>query len=453
VYNNSRHGFEFFYTNDCFLKYNTIYGNLGLSGPGCGIYLYNANGTIIESNTIYDNIHDGIYSIYSNNCEILNNIIFGNDRYGINVLWATSWVIQSNEISNQVTAHGIHFYQCDSFAIDDNELYSNPMGGIRIYQSDNCNFTNNIVYENGQIGVHVHYSYNTRVIGNIIYDNYYGISVEGSNATRIFYNDIVLNYHEAIEFLSTGLNYWDDGVSMGNWWWGIPTDLASYIITNGSVDVNADSYPMASMWIDDAAADTYELASTGNLVTWTAYAYHPDFYEVYAGSTLLGSGPWSGSNITFNVDGFSVGVHDLEIVIYHISGHNLTASVELTVEDTTSPVWASTPEDQTINFGEPLSYQLDATDHSALTWSVNNTLFSISGGLLTNADALDVGDYYLRITVEDIYGNELSVVISVHVLATPPGGLPPGTIMLLSIGAGGAIVVVIILVVIKKKGT
>ena len=103
---------------------------------------------------------------------------------------------------------------------------------------------------------------------------------------------------------------------------------------------------------------------------------------------------------------------------------------------------------------------MSATDYSPLgTWSVNNTLFSITDGLLTNASVLEPGDYRLRITVEDIYGNELSVDIWVHVLepttsGTGGGGLPPETMLLLVLGAGGAVVVIIIIVVlVKKKST
>jgi parallel beta-helix repeat protein len=429
-----------------------------MSGAGCGIYLYYSHGTISIGNTLYDNVDNGINSLLTDNCDILNNHIYGNDYAGIYVLYADSWTIQGNSIWNQVSENGIHLFECADFEIDGNYLFNNEYDGIAIYQSERCNITNNMVYNNVK-GIHVATSENILIMGNIIYDNFYGVFLNEVNSTQIFYNDFVLNTHNALEMQSIGMNYWDDGVSMGNWYWGIPRDLASYEITNGTVNVNADSYPMCSMWIDDAPASSYEFASTGNLVTWTAYAHNPDFYEVYFGSIGLGSGTWTGSNITFNVDGLNAAVHNLVIIIYHISGHNLTASVEITVADTTPPTWVSTPVDQTINYGETLSYQLLAYDYDELgTWSVNNTLFSINSGLLTNASTLEPGDYRLRITVEDASGNELSVDIWVHVVeSTTPtgtGGQPLDAALILVLGVGGAAaVIIIIIVVLKKKGT
>lgn len=308
---------------------------------------------------------------------------------------------------------------------------------------------------------------------NIIYDNeMYGVQLYDANEIRVYYNDIGCNsFSDAMENISRGPVYWDDGYGLGNYWWNFNRSLSTYPITNITHTVNQDNYPQCSMWIDNASASSYEAGTIGNLVTWAAYAHNPDYYEVYDGTTLLGTGPWTGSNIAFDVDGLAVGVHDLEIIIYHITGHNLTASVEVTVADTTSPTWVSTPEDQTINYGEALSYQMSAADYSPLgTWSVNNTLFSITDGLLTNASALEPGNYRLKITVEDIYGNELSVDILIHVLSEPTttepttsepttidtsgGGLPPETMLLLVLGAGGAVVVIVIIVlVVKKKST
>jgi hypothetical protein len=101
---------------------------------------------------------------------------------------------------------------------------------------------------------------------------------------------------------------------------------------------------------------------------------------------------------------------------------------------------------------------LNALDESGISsWIVNNTLFSIDDGLLTSSSTLEVGDYTLLITVEDLYGNELSVTIEVHVLPgttpTSPTPIDPVVLIVVLAGAGGVVVVIIIIVVIKKKGT
>jgi parallel beta-helix repeat protein len=387
--------------------------------------------------------------LYSGRCEILYNDIYSNNYTGILATQSVSWLIQGNQIWSQDYSIGIALQYSHYFIIDSNEIYNNPFGGIRFYLSNNCNFTNNFVYENAHLGVQIDACNDILVRGNIIFDNGgTGIRLFEANATWIYYNDLVANGGgDALELNSTGQNYWDDNVSMGNWWWEIARDLTNYTISNGTATVNFDRYPMTSMWIDDALAAGYEITTTGNSVIWSAYAHNPDYYEVYDGATLLGSGTWTGSDITFIIDGLSAGLHDLEIVIYHISGHTLTASVAVTVDDETAPTWVSTPTDQVIEYGQALSYQLLAADPSGIqSWAVNDTVhFSIVDGLLTNNGVLAPGSYGLQITVEDPYGNQLSVIITVTVRESLLGP------MLLFVAAGGGIVLVVVIIIIAKK--
>jgi parallel beta-helix repeat protein len=362
---------------------------------------------------------------------------------------SVSWLIQGNQIWGQDNSIGIGLQYSHYFIIDSNEIHNNPFSGIRFYLSNSCNFTNNLVYDNEHLGIQIDTCNGTLVRGNIIFNNLgIGIRLFEANDSWIYYNDLVMNGGgDALEFNSTGQNYWDDNVSMGNWWWGIPRNSVSYNITNGTATVNFDRYPATSMWIDDALATGYEITSSGNEVTWSAFAHNPDYYEVYDGATLLGSGTWTGSDITFNIDGLSAGLHNLEIVIFHKSGHTLTASVDVTVDDETAPTWVSVPTDQVIEFGQALSYQLQATDESGIhSWAVNDTVhFSIVGGLLTNNGVLVPGSYGLQITVEDTSGNQLSVIITITVTESPLGP------MLLFVAAGGGIVLVVVIIVIAKK--
>jgi parallel beta-helix repeat protein len=329
------------------------------------------------------------------------------------------------------------------------------MGGIRFYLSDYCNFTYNLVHHNPVDGVLVDSSNGTLIQGNIIYDNYqWGAHLIYANATRTFGNDFVLNaLRDAIEFNSVGPNFWDDGVSLGNYWWGISRTLDNYTIYDGSmVEMGQDNYPMSSMWIENASSFGFEITSTGNVVTWNAFGHNPDSYEVYVGATILiDTTMWTGSDITIDVDGLSVGNHNLMIRIYHYSGHFLMAFVEIQVTDTTPPVWVSTPTDQEITYGDPLSYQLQATDPSGIaSWSVNDSVnFAIEDGLLTNDSVLEVGTYNVQITVEDPYGNQLTVTITITV--TEPLTPPPEELMLLLAATGGGIAVLVVIIVIAKK--
>ncbi|MFX1389734.1 MAG: hypothetical protein ACFE9Z_06725 [Promethearchaeota archaeon] len=68
--------------------------------------------------------------------------------------------------------------------------------------------------------------------------------------------------------------------------------------------------------------------------------------------------------------------------------------------DITDPTWNSIPEDQIIEFGADLSYDVDASDLSGIAYYwINDTInFSIdSNGLITNAISLGAGNYWLEI--------------------------------------------------------
>ena len=61
IYNNTVHGIFLHDSDSCIIAYNTIYGNLGMMGVGCGVYMIYADDTLVHDNTIYDNV-DKIFS-------------------------------------------------------------------------------------------------------------------------------------------------------------------------------------------------------------------------------------------------------------------------------------------------------------------------------------------------------------------------------------------------------
>jgi len=143
------------------------------------------------------------------------------------------------------------------------------------------------------------------------------------------------------------------------------------------------------------------------------------------------------------------------LVVFHVSGHWLSNQSTLTVVDTVGPVWSITPVDQTLEYDEPLSYQVEATDPSGIaSWSVDDTTnFTISGsGLITNATTLAPGVYELEITVTDNYSNSKSITIMITV--NDPVPPPDSTLVTLAIaGVGAGVVIVILVIVFKKKGS
>ncbi|MHA1480300.1 MAG: hypothetical protein ACTSQZ_02605, partial [Candidatus Thorarchaeota archaeon] len=197
---------------------------------------------------------------------------------------------------------------------------------------------------------------------------------------------------------------------------------------------------------------------------------------------------YDGTNhtMTQSVDLFShtwtpaaTGANGYTIFMEAYSGVWAETSGSVDVEDTILPAWVTAPDNQTLDFGEALSYQLDATDLSGIdSWNVNDTVnFSFVGGLLTNNTNLPSGAYPLLLSVNDTEGNTLSAVITITVLAstttttttttttatttttttdtTDPTTPPPDggdmTLILIIGGAIGAVLIIIIIVVMQKK--
>jgi PGF-pre-PGF domain-containing protein len=123
-----------------------------------------------------------------------------------------------------------------------------------------------------------------------------------------------------------------------------------------------------------------------------------------------------------NASPLTVGNYGLEIKATDASGNVLTAAISVSVQDTTVPEWVEIPSVQTMELGNNFSYDVNATDLQAVTYSVNDTAnFQVDAdGLITNRTPLDLGSYSLRINATDASGNGISAVITVSVRDTSP---------------------------------
>ncbi|MGY5853746.1 MAG: right-handed parallel beta-helix repeat-containing protein [Candidatus Thorarchaeota archaeon] len=460
VYENNRGGF---YTTDVqfgVFSDNTIYNN-----RLDGLDIDTGSHCIIESNDVFDNgwigfavgaTADGLIIDGTDNCSVIGNTVYNSSKHGIELRASTNAVIEDNTVYGNFGVEG----EC----------------GIYVNSATFSNITNNVVYNNTENGIYMYQSDDCRVIDNVVYHNAInGIFLSWCNRTFLQYNDFGWNPTNALDDTSSNrINYWDDG-EIGNWYSNY-NGTGTYNIT-GSAD-SVDMYPSISL-IGGPASDTqYELGSTGNTMVMTAHALNPWYYEAYTDTTLIDTDDWDGGDVNADIDGLDVGVYNISIHVYHISGHEVSDTAQVTVVDTTAPDWVTQPEDQIVYYGEALSYQVSATDLSGVGgWSVNDTRFVIVEGLITNNTVLSIGNFGLRIGVNDTYGNERSFEIRIRVMPEPtvpttssttvtttattttisttttpttPGPSDP-TMILIVLGAGGIAAVVIVVLVLKRR--
>ncbi|MBT7105751.1 hypothetical protein HN933_02775 [Candidatus Woesearchaeota archaeon] len=120
-----------------------------------------------------------------------------------------------------------------------------------------------------------------------------------------------------------------------------------------------------------------------------------------------------------NATGLSLGTYWLDVTINDSYGNENTNTMSVTVEDSVAPV-ITVIENQTVEYGVGLGYDLNATDAQGVScFAVNDSDFSINcSGYLSNATLLGVGLYWLNVTVNDTSDNEAYGLMWVNVTDT-----------------------------------
>lgn len=385
-----------------------------------GIRLWLAEDWLIIHNLIHDNTDSGVYGYLSSDIKVTGNNIYnhiGSSDAGIDSYDSSGWIIQYNWLYNN-HRDGINAYNCTDFIIENNEIHESESRSIRAAYSDRFNITSNLMF-GGTYGVSITYSLETRIINNTISNfRFEGISLFHSNYSWVFMNDIAFNEIGPIgrEDTCEG-NFWDDNVSIGNWW-GNYDGGENYSIW---FEANVDRYPRISLNASEATPLEYEVGTTGHVMNWTqAYARHPTYYEVRVGGVLWENQTWDGGHIEVNMDGLVFGNHSVTLTVYHISGNSLSSLSFVNVIDTTPPTWDQLPTDKIFELGESFSYDLNASDIGGVThyWVNDTTYFNFDvgiSGILTNTSLVPAGVYALELRVYDVSNNYASAIISITV--------------------------------------
>jgi len=347
------------------------------------------------------------------------------------------------------------------------------------------------------VGIYLIYVFVEDISGNIL-DGVLTLEVVDTQGP-IFLSppeDLIVPYGELIEF--DIIAYDVSGIAV---WSQNCTDFTILLDRNGptaaahftSVGVlNPDTYVIETTVADPSVnvlQDVFWIIVTEDDIsapTWTQepvtqYLEFGDTfsYDLNASDSSGIDNWWLGDDTYFSVDGtglitenapLEVGVYTIAVFVNDTLGNTLSCSVLVLVSDTTAPVWATAPVNQTIMEDEPLDYQLFASDLSGVSsWQVNDTAhFSVdSQGHLRNIISLGPGVYWVEITVSDMYGNDLSTSISITVwkstetITTTTTTTPTSTegvlgstqIILLGLGSGigGAALVIIIYQIVKRR--
>ena len=129
----------------------------------------------------------------------------------------------------------------------------------------------------------------------------------------------------------------------------------------------------------------------------------------------------STSGVIRNATLLQIGDHPLTVSATDTFGNINSTLIFVRVRDTIAPSWSQFPVNQTIEFGIPFVYDLNATDLQTITFGISDTTnFSInsSSGLIRNATLLQVRNHQLTVNASDPSGNINSTLIFVRVVDT-----------------------------------
>ncbi len=353
------------------------------------------NGVLIENGveilTQSNEVKGSFFGLYFHNtykCDSFSNLIH-DSRYGVYFAYSQECNISSSELVNN--KHGISLLEVEKGVISSNFVKSNAEYGIHLKNSRDIKILSNLVFENAGVGVYL-----IGVFGASIHYNEIGFNTIGNAA----------DFTGAVP--KSLLNNWDTNA------WSDYKGTVNYAISGDRGSFDND--PHYIIYVNSPPDIILEAPASG-VINWYASALKPNNYSISMDGVLIAESLWDIEDISANFTALDPGSYTFNLTVSIQSGRALSDVVIVQVIDSTPPEWVQVPEDQIVECGNSMSYQLEASDfYDIASWWVNNTDFSIDNGLLQNSVVLQYGIYHLEVRAYDPSDNYISQKLRVIVI-------------------------------------
>jgi parallel beta-helix repeat protein len=311
------------------IRSNSDFALFGATGVGTPSDPYRFENLAITANLTCIDVEGTTAHFVISNCKLESNGIFG----GILFTDVENGRVENCEIIN--AANGVTIIDSLDIGVENTTIHSSDSGvyldrvsnstvigcttfynyqGIVLERTDHCQIRDNTIYGNWQYGIEIAlFSHNNSVYGN---------SIGWNDVT----NEIRYNAIDTGED-----NYFDDNVSVGNYWSDF-NESESYVIT-GTAN-SRDSF--AQLLEDNVTPIIVPLYDTvvdvdirGNTLTWLAYDLFPWSYVIAENAQNRIFSVWLGGEITMSLDHLAVGIHTITITV--TDGEGNFASDEILV--------------------------------------------------------------------------------------------------------------------------
>lgn len=427
-------------------EFNTIsYCTTGLSGAFTGSHIIYLNS--------FNLCEKGIYLWISSNDTIIGNV-FDQGLVGIELSSISEATVDDNHINN-FEEYGLDVISSNNITITSTEIFNSEIA-LAIHNSNNCSIFDNIITDNLE-GIHIYSGENNTIYqnylgwcsGSLVTDD--GNSNYWTNVTGNYYEDYsgAGNYSIAGTANSNDTNpayalhiyeesdkEYEQGTTAHTITWTIDCPYpANYEITRNGSNVKTGSYTSSvsisfdspnhgatdylviiydqfghtvsddvqvevidttNPTISSPADYQYYQGTTGNTVVWIGSDLNPDYYRIWHNGTLIRWGSWDGSNITLDVDAYSIGAHNFTLEVEDQFGNLATDTVIIRVLQQTTTTETSTTTTTSETSSETTNTTTSNDDDLWFSPVLGGILSLIAAALTLAATVVRGSDYWAR---------------------------------------------------------
>ena len=429
-----------------------------------GFFLWSTFSPTVSGATVTENY----YGVYANDCDFLtvNNTHMSREIFrGVFYTTSTGMTVQSLSVEyaqqgvygelasyssvtestfRHISAFGVGLNsQCSYWNITDSDFF-NCTTGVRadgpnalivestfehcdygIYDYDTWGSGGAVIrsefYSNGE-AIHLYQGDNWDVINcTILWSATYGIWLYSSTGPVIYGNTIALS--GTANGYSNVVQYWDDGVSVGNAWDDYVAPPPYDISGAGATDRYPSLFQPTEPIIDLPLDVSYAEFSTGNYITWHPYDDFLSHWTVTVDGVDWAADAWNLNSISVNIDELSYGTHTVVVTVWDVDMNSITDEVEVDVYDDTPPTISHLPNTEAFSEGSGQVLTWDVSDLHPGNYEILRNDIEVSSGawttgnISTSLDGLDPGVYDFTISIYDLDGNPAHDQLTVVVLA------------------------------------
>jgi parallel beta-helix repeat protein len=446
---------------------NIIANNTCNGNTQDGIGVYGADDTLFHNNTCNENVWGVWVSSGSNNFTSMNCSL---NTIGIH-MEGTSYTRIFDSYFGNNSEHGVELDTCATHLIytstfrhngymigSGSGIFINTVGPLFLYW---CNFEwnmRNVYQQSGEVYLNASYysdytgsDLDENGIGDTSYLSYYGIARDYNPAMVPWGSPPIWVNSPTSQIINITQSFYYDlnatASPPGPQTWSL-NDTSHFDITEKGVITNNTDLSCGIYGIRVQVDDAYGRFITGNFSVTVRDFDSPTWVELPIDHVLeLGDefrydlnatdlsdlDSWwlsdtenftiSTTGVITNITPLNIGEYELQVWVNDTSGNILTGYVNVTVEDTTDPVWNQNPTNQFAELGVTFEYDMSASDLGGIHhyWISDEENFTISeNGLLSNNTNLEIGIYILNIKAYDPSDNYCEDLIAVTVQDTTP---------------------------------